>query len=60
MKPAGSKEQMSCEDLAMGRENIKIMVFSLCGIRPPKLSYPRTYYFAPKYISQEEYDSKFI
>jgi hypothetical protein len=44
----------------MGRENIKIPVYSKVGIRPPKLIYPRTDYCVPKFISDEEYNGKSI
>lgn len=48
-------ERCTCDDITMGRENIKIPVYSGKGIRPPKLIYPRTNYWVPKYIPDEEY-----
>ena len=55
MKKDDSEERVSCEDVAMGRENIKIPVMSKHGTRPPKLIYPRTEYWVPKYVSDEEF-----
>ena len=52
-------ELENCEDIAMGRENIQIPVYSKKEIRPPKLTYPRTNYKFTKYIPEKEFKSMY-
>ena len=59
LSPAPGKEVENCEDIAMGRENIQIPVYSQKDVRPPKLIYPRTNYKFATYVPDVEFKSTF-